>query len=53
MDTVSLQNDGPCHRKNTELMTFPQMTYETSENHLDDRGQQAARFMVLIHLLAL
>jgi hypothetical protein len=49
MDTVALQNDGLYHRKNTELMTSPQMTYAPSENHLDDVGPQAVRFMVVIH----
>jgi hypothetical protein len=53
MDTLSLQNDGLCHGKDTKLMTFPQMTYQTSETHLDDVDQHAVRFMIVIYFLAL
>jgi hypothetical protein len=50
--TLSLQNDGLCHGKGTKLMTFTQLTYQSRENHLDDVGQLAVRFMVVIHFLA-
>jgi hypothetical protein len=43
MNTLLLQNDGLCHGEDTNLMTFAQMTYQTSETHLDDVGQYAVR----------